>query len=104
MPLIVSFIAVGIAFGICEGVIRLCCRGDYQSHHGLSKVVIVVVSLVIGGLCIRLGYDLAYVGWLEWEGLQQYRVTYPVNGWIIMIGGGFCAIVQGLRGLFLIES
>lgn len=52
-----------------------------------------LVSLLIGGICIRLGYTLGFEGFSEWRGLQQYQVTYPVLGWIWMVGGGLLALL-----------
>jgi len=52
-----------------------------------------LVSLLIGGIIIWLGYTLSFEGFPEWRGLVQYQVTYPVLGWIWMIGGGLLALL-----------
>jgi len=107
MRLFVSFIVIAIGVGICEGVLHLCCLGDCSKHQELRKAIAGVVGLVVSGLWIRLGYWLAYEGWLdsivwvEGEGLVAYYATYPVSGWIIMIGGGVMAVVYALRGFYL---
>lgn len=101
MFLLVSFIVIAIGAGICEGVLHLCCLGDCSKHQGLRKTIAGLVGLFVGGFWIRGGYWLAYEGLLEREGLELYQVTYPVNGWIMMIGGGVIAVVYALRGFRL---
>jgi len=94
MPLIVSFIAVGVGFLIWEGVRWLCClaaKNKYCPGRGI-RALWVLAGFVIGGFWVRFGYWLAYEGWIEWKGTTAYVVTYPVNGWVIMVGGGLIAI------------
>jgi predicted transporter len=62
------------------------------------RLIGVLTSLAIGGFCILIGYWFAIDGvtqwrFTEWQGLETYQVTYPVLGWIIMVGGGLIAIL-----------
>ena len=67
---------------------------DYFIKKG-KKPLGVLISILLGGISLWLGYDLAYVGWTEYEGLTLYQVTYPVAGWIgMVIGGG--AVIGGI--------
>jgi len=58
-------------------------RGD------IWRLLGVLVSLIIGAICIQVGYWFAIEGFVE----GIHRVTYPVFGWIAMIGGGLIAIL-----------
>jgi len=94
MPLILSLLAVGVGLVIWEGVRWLCCRGAKDKYYPsrVIRILWVLAGFVIGGIWVRLGYWLAYEGWIEWEGMEAYMVTYPVSGWIIMVGGGGIAV------------
>jgi hypothetical protein len=61
--------------------------------RGSWRFLGVLSSLIIGGICVLVGYWFGIEGFTEWEGLSYRQVTYPVLGWIIMIGGGFIAIL-----------
>ena len=81
MPLVFAFwlvVTVGNACG---------------KRGGLWRMLGILVSLVIGGICVQVGYWFAIEGFVEWEGLEVHQVTYPVLGWISMIGGGLIAIL-----------
>jgi hypothetical protein len=60
---------------------------------GLWRLLGVLVSFVIGGICIQVGYWFGIEGFTEWRADGIYQVTYPVLGWIIMIGGGLIALL-----------
>lgn len=67
---------------------------NYSIKKG-NKPLGILISILLGGISLGLGYDLAYVGWTEYEGLNLYQVTYPVAGWIgMVIGGGI--IIGGI--------
>ena len=51
----------------------------------------ILASLIIGGINILVGYWFGIEGFIETQGLESYIVTYPVLGWILMIGGGLIA-------------
>jgi len=67
---------------------------DYFIKKG-KKPLGILISILLGGISLGLGYDLAYVGWTEYEGFNVYQVTYPVAGWIGMVLGG-CIVVGGI--------
>ena len=64
---------------------------NYSIKKG-KKPLGILISLILGGISLGLGYDLAYVGWTEYEGFNVYQVTYPVAGWIGMVLGG-CIVI-----------
>jgi len=69
-----------------------------------KKPLGILISILLGGMSLGLGYDLAYVGWTEYEGFSVYQVTYPVAGWIGMVLGG-CIVVGGiLRSLAMTKE
>jgi len=69
-----------------------------------KKPLGILISILLGGISLGLGYDLAYVGWTEYEGFNVYQVTYPVAGWIGMVLGG-CTVVGGiLRSLAMTKE
>ncbi len=79
---------LAFAFWLAMTVANACVK-----KGGLWRLLGVLASLVIGGICIQVGYWLAIEGFTEWRGLEAYQVTYPILGWISMIGGGLIAIL-----------
>ena len=57
-----------------------------------NKPLGILLSIILGGISLGLGYDLAYIGWTEYEGFTLYQVTYPVAGWIGMVIGGVIVV------------
>jgi hypothetical protein len=53
----------------------------------------VLASLAIGGVPILVGYWFAIEGFTEWRAEGISVVTYPVIGWILIIGGGIIALL-----------
>jgi len=60
----------------------------------------VFVSSAIGGIFIFIGYGLAIVGYIDWQNGSYTIVTWPVLGWVFMIGGVVIAIMGTVRCLF----
>jgi len=76
---------------------------NYSIKKG-KKALGILISLVLGGISLGLGYDLAYVGWKEYEGFNVYQVTYPVAGWIGMVIGGGIVIGGIFRTLAMTKE
>jgi len=87
---------VGLGYGAFKAVDHFIKKG--------KKPLGILISILLGGISVGLGYDLAYVGWTEYEGFNLYQVTYPVAGWIGMVLGG-CIVVGGiLRSLAMTKE
>lgn len=73
-------------------------RGDIKPKSSKSRLGGLLGGLLIGGVLIVVGYWLTFVGWDE-MGLdgELHNITYPVIGWIFMIGGGVVAILGIIR-------
>ena len=69
-----------------------------------NKPLGILISILLGGISIGLGYDLAYIGWTQYEGLNLYQVTYPVTGWIGMAIGGVIVIGGIFRTLTMTKE
>jgi hypothetical protein len=69
-------------------------RGDVQPKSGKLRLGRLLSGLLIGGVLIVVGCWLTFVGWDE-MGLngELYNITYPVIGWVFIIGGGVVAIL-----------
>jgi hypothetical protein len=87
---------VGLGYAAIKAV-------DYFIKKG-KKPLGILISILLGGICLGLGYDLAYVGWTEYEGLTLYQVTYPVAGWIGMVIGGGTVIGGIIRTLAMTKE
>lgn len=83
------------AFGLVVWVVRACVQ-----EGGLWRLLGVLVSLAIGGVCVLVGYGVGVEGFTEWKGLAYRQVTYPVWGWVLMIGGGLIALIGTWSALF----
>lgn len=77
------------AFWLTMTIANACARRE----SGAWRLLGVLASLVIGGICIQVGYWFAIEGFTEWEAGGYQVVKYPVLGWIDMIGGGIMAIL-----------
>lgn len=86
----------GLAFAAIKVV-------NYSIKKG-KKSLGIIISILLGGISLGLGYDLAYVGWTEYEGLNLYQVTYPVAGWIGMVIGGGIVIGGIFRTLAMTKE
>jgi hypothetical protein len=53
----------------------------------------VLSSFVIGGISVYTGYSFGFEGSTELRSDGVYTITYPVVGWIGMIGGGLIAFL-----------
>ena len=74
------------AFGLTAWVVRACVQ-----KGGLWRLLGVLSSLVIGGICIQVGY------WFTEEGST-------ILGWIGMVGGGLIAVIGAGSALFGMKS
>jgi len=83
------------AFGLTVWVVRACVQ-----KGGLWRLLGCLISLAIGGVCVLVGYWFGVEGFTEWEGLESRQVTYPVLGWVDMVGGGLIAIIGTMSALF----
>jgi hypothetical protein len=72
----------------------------FAQKGGLWRFLGVLVSLIIGGVFIFVGYGFGIECYTEWRDGSYYRVTMPVLGWIFMVGGGIIAIVGSFKSLF----
>jgi len=86
----------GLAFAAIKVV-------NYSIKKG-KKPLGIIISILLGGISLGFGYDLAYVGWTEYEGLNLYQVTYPVAGWIGMVIGGGIVIGGIFRTLAMTKE
>jgi len=77
------------AFWLTTTIAKACARRE----SGGWRLLGVLASLVIGGICIQVGYWFAIEGFTEWEVGGYQIVKYPVLGWIDMIGGGIMALL-----------
>lgn len=75
------------AFWLTGKTANACAKRESWAWRLLG----VLASLVIAGIFIQVGYWFAIEGVRETSGYQI--VTYPVLGWIVMIGGGIMALV-----------
>ncbi len=66
---------------------------------GGMRLLGVLASFILGGICVGLGYWGAFEGYTEWRGTELYQVTYPVWGWIGIVIGGIIIIFFSLRAL-----
>jgi hypothetical protein len=76
---------------------------DHSIKKG-NKPLGVLISILLGGISVGLGYLLAYVGWTESDGLNLYQVTYPVAGWIGMVIGGGIVVGGILRTMTMTKE
>lgn len=79
---------LAFAFWLAVTIANACVK-----KGGLWRLLGVLFSLLIGGVCIQVGYWFAIEGFTEWRGLETYTVTYPILGWIMIIGGGLIALL-----------
>jgi len=86
--------------GLAWAAIRVV---NYSIKKG-KKPLGIIISTLLGGISLGLGYDLAYVGWTEYEGLNLYQVTYPVAGWIGMVIGGGIVVGGIIRTLAMTKE
>ena len=86
----------GLAFAAIKVV-------NYSIKKG-KKPLGILISLILGGISLGLGYDLAYIGWTQYEGLNLYQVTYPVTGWIGIVIGGVIVIGGIFRTLTMTKE
>jgi hypothetical protein len=56
------------------------------------RLVGIFSSLALGGFCTMLGYWGAFVGYEETRTNGIYQVTFPVWGWIGLVGGAVIAL------------
>jgi len=75
-------------------IVDLCAK-----KGGGMRLMGVIASFILGGICIRLGYWGAFEGYTEWRGTELYKVTYPVWGWIGIVIGGIIIIFLSLTAL-----
>lgn len=71
---------------------------------GGMRLIGVVTSLILGSICVGLGYWGAFEGYTEWRGNELYQVTYPVWGWIGIVIGGIIIIFFSLRALIMTKQ
>lgn len=71
---------------------------------GEMRLVGVLASLILGGICVGLGYWGAFEGYTEWRGTELYQVTYPVWGWIGIVIGGIIIIFFSWRALTMTKQ
>jgi hypothetical protein len=73
--------------------------GSSAKKGGRTRLLGIIASFILGGICIGLGYWGAFKGYLEWRGNELYQVTYPVWGWIGIVVGGIIILFCSLRAL-----
>jgi hypothetical protein len=84
----------GGAFWLALKIVNACAK-----RGGVMRSFGVLASLILGGVCVGLGYWGAFVGYEETRGMALYQVTYPVWGWIGIVAGGLLIIFLSLRSL-----
>ena len=96
LPTLVAYSAhlSWLIFVFCfQDRVRLWCGGKGV----LSELLGDLVTILLGGITIRLGYWFAVEGFTVWQ-LLGHQFMYPVIGWIYMVAGGL-AIVMGIWDL-----
>ena len=82
------------AFWLAMQVANACAKWG-----GLWRLLGILASLVIGGICVGVGYLFAYEGSTEQRGGELYQVTWPILGWVVIIGGGLIAVLGAWTAL-----
>lgn len=114
LMLIPLFLVFALAFvvSMLPFVLAIWVVGDYGQKGGLWRLLGVVASLVIGGICFGLGYWFAnevsiepmlslfysevsfpFIDWI-------FPLVFPILGWIDMVGGGLIAVIGIWSTLF----
>lgn len=73
---------------------------NYSVQGGSKRLVGMVACPVLGGLCVFMGWWLAFVGYLDTRPDGVYQVTYPVAGWIGIVAGGIFVLIGTLWSAF----
>jgi hypothetical protein len=76
-----------LVFSLPMRVSDLC-----SEKGGLYRLLGALVSVIVGGISIRLGYWFGIEGFTAWE-LRGHQVMYPIIGWIYMVVGGLIAVI-----------
>ena len=111
IPLFIVF-ALAVALSMLPFVFALGAVGGCVQKGGLWRLLGVLASLVIGVICIRLGYwfvnevsiepmlSLFYsevrFPFIDWI----FPLVFPILGWIDMVGGGLIAVIGTWSTLF----
>lgn len=61
---------------------------NYSVQGGSKRLVGILACPILGGLCMLLGWWMAFVGYLDYRPDGVYQVTWPIAGWIGIVGGG----------------
>ena len=67
-------------------IANACVKRDWRLLGVLS-------SFIIGGISVYTGYSFGFEGSTEVRSDGIYTITYPVIGWVGMIGGGLIALL-----------
>jgi len=62
----------------------------WSEKGGLYRLLGALVSVLVSGISIRLGYWFGIEGFTTWE-LLGHQIMYPIIGWIYMVVGGLIA-------------
>ena len=112
IPLFIVFILAGMAV-IIPLLLSIAWTSTLIEKKGRCRLLAAIVSLVIGGICVRLGYwyametsiepitsflysevDFPLIDWI-------FPFVLPILGWVGMIGGGLVIIVGTFKAIFV---
>ena len=112
LPLLFVF-GLALALSMLPFALAIGMVGGCVQKGGLWRLLGVLASFVMGGICIRLGYwfgkkvsiepMLLFLypevrfPFLEWI----FPIMFPILGWIDMIGGGLIALIGTYSSLFV---
>ena len=62
-----------------------------EKGGSLYRLLGALVSVLVGGMTIRLGYWFGIDGFTAWQ-LLGHQFMYPIIGWIYMVAGGLVTV------------
>ncbi len=69
---------------------------DYSRGGGAKRSVGIMVSVILGLLCIYGGWMLAFEGYVEVTQTGSVWVTYPIAGWSGIVLGGVYTVAGSI--------
>ena len=73
---------------------------NYSVQGGVRRLVGILACPILGGLCVGIGWWMAFVGYLDYQTDGVYQITYPVAGWFGIVSGGSYILVGTLWSAF----
>ena len=73
---------------------------NYSVQGGVRRLVGILACPVLGGLCVWIGYWMAFEGYLDYRPDGIYQTTWPIAGWIGIVGGALYILIGTLWTAF----